>query len=178
MRWSTGDFVCDVNGDIYSSSAKPGCAVTFGVGGWRDVFTFQTEIFFPLWGPVFLGWFTILQHLQGRQWQSIYASWPRVFLWHLFLGLFAGLGYAGNLGIIVGFCQIFGCALFALLISLGGGGHSRTHLELHIRGMDRPKTMALGGAEANVVLKNVETHDVQVPVAAMAKQVRGDLSTV
>jgi len=103
-----------------------------GAGGWGDViFTFAIDVFFPLWGTVVLGYVAILQHLEGHAWQSISASWPRAFFWYLFLGLFSGLGYVGNLGILVGFFCIL-ISLLSLCITLGGGATTRTHLDIHV----------------------------------------------
>jgi hypothetical protein len=71
LRWNNGGtgqgFVDDAN------------RATLGVenSGWRSIFTFNPEFFFPLWGPVILGYITILQHLKGRAW-AIYRTWPRV----------------------------------------------------------------------------------------------------
>jgi hypothetical protein len=41
---------------------------------------FNPEFFFPLWGPVFLGYITLLQHFEGRLWGWMYGTWPRVSL--------------------------------------------------------------------------------------------------
>jgi len=121
LRWNSGNvaFTADSNDET----------------GWRSVFTFAPEIFFPLWGPVFLGWITVFQHLENRTWVTIFGSWPRVFLWFMFIALFANFGYSGSLGILVGFGSIFECFL-ALMITLGGGGQAPTHFNIHVRGLD------------------------------------------
>jgi len=121
-----------------------------GAGGWGDqIFTFAVDIFFSLWGPIALGYFTILQHMQGHSWQLISASWPRVFFWFLFLGLFSAMGYAGNLGVLVGFGCI-GVATLALAITLGGGANTRTHLEIHVYNFGRNRvTMTSAGVIAS-----------------------------
>lgn len=99
--------------------------------GWRQIFTFKIDTFCALWGPIILGYITALQHVRGHLWTSIYQSWPRVFMWFMFLGLFAAFGYAGNLGVLCGFaCMVV--ALFALLITVGGGANSPTHFEINI----------------------------------------------
>ena len=118
LRWNPTDFLFAGNGPLQ--------------GGWGAViFTFAIDVFFALWGPVALGYLTILQHIQGHTWEVLSASWPRVFFWFMFLGLFSAMGYAGNLGIIVGFyCVVVAC--MALAITLGGGAHTRTHLEFHV----------------------------------------------
>jgi len=102
--------------------------------GWRSIFTFNPEFFFPLWGPVIFGYVTVLQHLKGRCW-AIYRTWPRVFLFFLFVGLFANLGYTGSLGVLIGFFAIFE-AFLALLISVAGGNNTRTHFEIKIKFLD------------------------------------------
>jgi len=126
LRWNNGGpnqaFVDDANG------VTP--PTTGSVGGWRTIFTFDPQLFFPLWGPVFLGYFTIIQHIEGRS-NFFYRSWPRVFLWFLFVGMFGNLGYAGGLGIICGFCAIFE-AFLALFIAIGGGTNSATAFQINV----------------------------------------------
>jgi len=114
-------FVFDANGNAYSGAAIP---------GWRSVFTFDPEIFFPMWGPVILGYITALQHLHGRTW-AIHRTWPRVCLWFLFLGLFGNMGYTGSLGIVIGFLCVLE-AFLAFLISIGGGTTIRCHFQIKI----------------------------------------------
>lgn len=65
------------------------------------------------------------------QWSTISLSWPRVFVWFFFLALFSGFGYAGNLGILVGFLCVL-VSILALAISFGGGARERTHLEINV----------------------------------------------
>lgn len=118
-----------------------------GPGWGATIFTFAIETFCPLWGPVVLGYVTILQHVNGHNWQSISASWPRVFFWFMFIGLFGSLGYAGNLGILVGFYCIT-VAMFALAITLGGGANTKTHMEIHVYHFGANKvTMVTGGVK-------------------------------
>jgi hypothetical protein len=102
---------------------------------WGRVFTLQPEILGPLWGPVVFGWITVLQHIEHRNWPSISGSWPRAFLWFMFMALFCQFGYSGALGILVGFASVLE-ALLALLITAGGGGTTATHYSIHIRWLD------------------------------------------
>lgn len=131
LRWNNGgpgqDFVADANRGIPGLTAN----------GWRSIFTFNPEFFFPLWGPVILGYLTCIQHLKGRCW-GFYNSWPRVFLFFLFLALFANMGYTGSFGVLVGFFSVFE-AFLALLISVAGGTNTRTHFEIHVKFLDSDK---------------------------------------
>lgn len=99
--------------------------------GWRQIFTFKIDTFCALWGPIALGYITCLQHVRGHLWTSIYSTWPRVFMWFMFLALFSAFGYAGNLGILCGFLCVV-VALFAMLISFGGGANTQTNLEINV----------------------------------------------
>ena len=121
--------------------------------GWGTIFTFVPQLFFPLWGPIILGWITVLQHIEGHEWPSISVSWGRVFVWFMFLGLFSGLGYAGNLGIIVGFFCIL-IALLALLIAFGGGTTARTHLSIHVRYFSGTSKVKVTGAGQSFILQH------------------------
>jgi len=118
LRWNNGDagqgFVHDANRD-----------------GWRTVFTFNPEFFIPLWGPVIFGYITVLQHVKGKSW-VIYRTWPRVFLYFMFLAFFVNFGYTGSLGVLVGFFSVF-VAFLALLISVAGGTNTRTHFEMKVK---------------------------------------------
>ena len=136
LRWNPSDapFLRNSNGP--------------GSGGWGSViFTFAIDDFFPLWGPIVLGYISTLQHLAGHQWKAISVSWPRVFVWYIFVGLFGAMGYSGNLGILVGFLCIL-VALMALAITLGGGATARTHMDIVIHGYNKGSvTMVSAGVQ-------------------------------
>ena len=74
LRWNNGgpgqDFVADANQGRLPTLLTP-------ASGWRSVFTFDPEFFFPLWGPIIIGYITMLQHFKGRVW-GVYRTWPRV----------------------------------------------------------------------------------------------------
>lgn len=126
VRWNTvGGNATGTHAFVYDANG-PGNPP----GGWRTVFTFNPEIFFPMWGPVILGYVTVIQHLKGRTW-PIHTTWPRVCLWFLFLGLFGNMGYTGNLGVIIGFLCVLE-SLLAFLISIGGGTSIRCHFNVRI----------------------------------------------
>lgn len=115
-------------------------------GGWgAELFTLAIDKFMELWGPIMLGLISIGQHLNGHQITAISVSWPRVFLWYMFVALFGSFGYAGNLGILTGFLCVF-VSLLALAISLGGGATTKTHLDLQVYKFSGPKTMITAGA--------------------------------
>lgn len=128
LRWNSGQhgFLYDANGD--------GTTVAGGVmapPGWRSVFTFDPELFMPLWGPIIFGYIGVLQHLEGRQWLWLYGSWPRVCLFWCFMALWCNFGICGTLGVITGFASITEC-LLALLISFGGAQSQRTGLLIRV----------------------------------------------
>jgi hypothetical protein len=118
-------------------------------GGWASsFFTLAIDPFMDMWGPIIMGLISIGQHLNGHQIEAISISWPRVFLWYMFVGLFAAFGYAGNLGVLTGFLCVF-VSFLALAISLGGGAHTRTHLDLLVYGLKGQVTMVTAGATAS-----------------------------
>ena len=72
--------------------------------------------------------------------------------------MFSALGYAGNLGIIVGFVCIF-VAFLSLAITLGGGANTRTHLELrgyHFKG--NQVTLVTGGVQREATTEKKSSH--------------------
>ena len=112
---NTADAIKDSNNDL----------------AWRSVFGLAPALFLPTWGPIILGFIAVMQHVRGHSFDFMDQSWAYVFLWYLFLGLFASMGYAGNFGIIVGlFCIVI--SILAFCVTLTTGGESKTNLDLHI----------------------------------------------
>eukprot|EP01071_Lankesteria_metandrocarpae_P013988 Lankesteria_metandrocarpae@DN789_c0_g1_i1.p1 len=69
---------------------------------WRlPLFTLAPPFFIDIWTPFLLGFTGCGMHFQSFYVQTIYASFSRFFLWHLFVGLFGMIGYSGILGIIL-----------------------------------------------------------------------------
>jgi len=136
--------------------------------GWRQVFTFQIDVFLALWGPTVLGIVSILQHIEGHHWVSIGASWARVFFWYMFVGLFAGLGYTGNLGVLAGFFCVL-ISLMACAITFGGGVNTRTHLEIRMMHYGKGQvTMITGGMQRDTIKGKeveIETHPLMSSIA-------------
>jgi hypothetical protein len=75
---------------------------------WRSVFSFNTSVFFELWTPIFLGLFSLHMYvpslLEATAWE--HEQWRFNSGVYLFTALFGSLGYAGNLGILVGFGNV------------------------------------------------------------------------
>jgi hypothetical protein len=74
----------------------------------REVFSFNTSVFFELWTPIFLGLFSLHMYvpslLEAAAWE--HAQWRFNSGVFLFTALFGSMGYAGNLGILVGFGNV------------------------------------------------------------------------
>jgi len=109
------DFTEDVNGDKFDDY---GGAVSLP-HVWRDVFSFQPELFIDRWTPLFMGIISVLLHLEHTRWDKIADNWIRFGLWFIFQALWGSFGYAGNLGIITGFiCCVTGTlAIMAACLS-------------------------------------------------------------
>ncbi|GBG24840.1 Hypothetical Protein FCC1311_010582 [Hondaea fermentalgiana] len=123
LRWNTDQAespVADVNGQ------------------WRNVFTFVPDPFLLHWSPLILGLATISIHFAEPGWiiEAIAHTWFRLFLWLIFVALYGSFGYAGNMGIIVGFFLVFIAALALLIEVLFRNGQSPS-TRMTLRAPDR-----------------------------------------
>jgi len=70
---------------------------------WREVFSFQPDLFIDRWTPVFFGLLSLTVHFGQTRWEKITDNWIRFGFWFLLQALWGSFGYAGNLGIFSGF---------------------------------------------------------------------------
>lgn len=93
LFWSEGDFLRLSNGP--------------GVDTWGSVFSLEPNILMDNFAPVFVGLITLSVHLPGEEtWNPIGRTWTRYFIWFLLVALFANVGYAGNLGLVIGLFNV------------------------------------------------------------------------
>merc|ERR1711964_888266 len=99
---------------------------------WRDTFTFRPQQFLDLWTPFFFGTFLALQHLSPDLRSSmISGNWTKMALYHVIMALWGCFGYAGNLGIVIGFSSVFAGFLgFILGLIHEGGKHPITVIDM------------------------------------------------
>ena len=92
LKWQTSSVLDDVNADF-----------------WRTIFTFNTSVVFDLWTPLFSALYALHLHLPvvlgSKEWEG--GSWYLCGMLGLFMAFFASFGYAGNLGVITGFVNVF-----------------------------------------------------------------------
>jgi hypothetical protein len=89
---------------------------TVNLSGWGSLFTLAPDRFGDVWGAAALSFFTLLVPS---------SSWFNLMIWHLILALFGSFGYAGNIGILIGFLHSV-VAFFAALVALAAAPPSES----------------------------------------------------
>ena len=97
---------------------KSGSQVSDVNSHWRTVFSFNTSVFFDLWTPLFLGVGGLNVAVPslmsgGGPWQQ--EQWRFCAVFYTLAAILGSFGYAGNLGILVGFANVV--AAFGSLVS-------------------------------------------------------------
>lgn len=107
LSWNDGDvgFTKDVNGPPFDSGNNY---------KWRDVFTFLPDLFVDFWTPMIFGIISVCAHVGHTRWNLITDNWMRYAIWSVLQACWGSIGYAGNLGVIVGLAN-FGVAFFCIL---------------------------------------------------------------
>jgi len=107
LSWNAGDssFTHDVNGPPSQTGDEY---------KWRDVFTFLPDLFIDFWTPVVFGIISVAAHIGHTRWNLISDNWMRYALWSIIQACWGSIGYAGNLGVMVGILNL-GVALFCLM---------------------------------------------------------------
>lgn len=87
--------------------------------GWRNVFTLSPDNFFDTWTPFMAGLYMFLQCFPAFKSEWFCVTWAKNFAAWFFLSFFAMFGYAGNMGIAMGFITSCFVCPFHLVLMLG-----------------------------------------------------------
>jgi len=107
LSWNAGDnyFTKDVNGPPFQTGSEY---------KWRDVFTFLPDLMVDFWTPMLFGILSFCAHIEHTRWNLISDNWIRYAIWSILQACWGSIGYAGNLGVIVGLVNL-GVAFFCIL---------------------------------------------------------------
>jgi len=117
------DFVQDINGPPSGNL-------------WRSMFTLAPTVLLDIWTPFVFGVIATMTQLTSNRWEKTCSSWTRVLLFHLVMALFANFGYAGCLGVLIGFISIV-VASIAFILIVFSSAPERTHADVDIFAMIR-----------------------------------------
>jgi len=84
--------------------------------GWRNVFTLSPDNFLDTWTPFMAGLYMFLQCFPAFKSQIFCITWAKCFAAWFFLAFFAMFGYAGNMGIAMGFITTCFVSPFHLIL--------------------------------------------------------------
>jgi len=107
LSWNAGKnyFTKDVNGPPFQTGSEY---------KWRDVFTFLPDLMVDFWTPMIFGIVSFGAHIGHTRWNLITDNWMRYAIWSILQACWGSIGYAGNLGVIVGLANL-GVAFFCIL---------------------------------------------------------------
>lgn len=86
--------------------------------GWRGIFSLMPTVFVDMYTPLVFGGIEAIQHLSPQYFiPAISGSWIMRGIWFFVMSLFGQFGYAGNLGVYVGYFVCFGVCIPILILA-------------------------------------------------------------
>lgn len=123
VKWSTDDDVCTKI--MEAADACPDAFDDVNIQ-WRSIFSLMPTVFVDMYTPLVFGGIEAIQHLSPQYFiPAISGSWIMRGIWFFVMSLFGQFGYAGNLGVYVGYFVDFGVCIPILILAFLDHEHDK-----------------------------------------------------